>query len=131
MKLEIAEKTRSRRARRIRRPSGIFTTSLVHITDTAVSDAGFQDHRSIAQRQTQFVQRIELQRERGLDLGAARPISLMAIGWKTTISPLSSPRISIRSSSRMFSPLGPRVLAGFGHPAGLYHVSSSGAPASG
>ena len=74
---------------------------LFHIADAAVGDAAFDDDRSVAERQAEFVKGIEMEGEAGFDGQPPRPISLIAIGWKTITSPCSSPRIWMRSASRL------------------------------
>jgi hypothetical protein len=44
--------------------------TLVEVADVAMGDAPFDDDRTLAQRDAEVVQRVELQRERGLDLRA-------------------------------------------------------------
>ena len=93
---------------------------LVDVGNAAVGDASFDDDRSVAERQAEFVKGVELEGKAGFDLAPPRLISLIAIGWNTMTSPCSSPRIWMRSSSRLSS--GPGRGA---RPSGrrLYHPS--------
>ena len=66
-------------------------------------DTPFDDDRAVPEGEPEVVKGIELKGKTGFDLRAAAADLLIPIGWKTMTSPRSSPRISIRSVSRLSS----------------------------